>query len=884
MRADPLPTNRPYRLARWLALCLILAGTGCSQQRDAFLNRAFHRLTARDNGWFNANEKLKETVRGIEDAHLEDFDQVLPLFVYGTEAQAAAAKPDLEKCIDKCSLVIERHSMEIGGQERNKWIDDAWFVIAKSHFYMRNYHEAERGFAHITRRFKGSNREHESHVWLARTAIELGQFAKARSALDKVRETKKLPKRFDHGELSAVQAHLDLRRGKVDDAIMHLEHAVPLAARKRERVRWAFILAQLYERQGQEDKAIKQYAAVTRMNPPYEIAFHAQIFQALAFSKGNSKLLRQKLNRMLRDEKHVDHFDMVHYALADLDLKERDKRAAIENLETSARVSTTDTRQKAKSFMKLADLYFDDRVYASAQKYYDSTRTLLDEEHARYREVDMRADVLGELVEQLDIIAVEDSLQELAGLDEQELERRVRSFIRSREAEEQDKQRQEEEARARLESAPDTGKKPPTVPGTGTRGAWYFYDPQQIARGMTNFRKQWGPRKLEDDWRRKDRSGSAFSGDIDEGDVEALSDKRRGKDTGEEEWRDPAFYTKDLPRDEAALEASNARICNALYVSGMIYKEQLKDVDNAIESFEVLNGRFDDCLFTPESHYQLYRIYLEKEATGWIDLMGGSGSQTYADIILERWPGSEFARLVRDPNILQADQERRRVEEEAYKETYQAFRRNMYGQTIAVCDHVIAEEPHNHFLAKYHLLRALAIGSLRDAAGYRRALGELRDGFPGTDEAKAAEELLAQLDKGASDAGPAKPGPGLAYKPGQGRHQFALIVPNAGNDMTAIKAKLSDFNATFFRQPGIQITNNFLDQDNQVVLVSYFDSKAKAMEFYKLFKGNKDLLAGINDAGHAAFVISPDNYSQLHKSKDVEGYAAFFSTNYLGGQ
>ena len=58
-----------------------------------------------------------------------------------------------------------------------------------------------------------------------------------------------------------------------------------------------------------EDKAIAQYEKIARMNPPYGVAFHAQIFQALAFDRGNSKTLRQKLNRMLKDDKHQDHFD-----------------------------------------------------------------------------------------------------------------------------------------------------------------------------------------------------------------------------------------------------------------------------------------------------------------------------------------------------------------------------------------------------------------------------------------------------------------------------------------------------------------------------------------------------------------------------------------------
>ncbi|MCB0764315.1 MAG: tetratricopeptide repeat protein [Flavobacteriales bacterium] len=883
----PVTGYRPYRALPYLGLGLALLVTGCSQERDAFLNRTFHRLTARDNGWFNANEKLNEIVTGIEDRHVDDYDHVLPLFVYGTADEARSAIPELEKCIDKCSLVIERHSMDIEGKEKNTWIDDAYFVIAKSHFYKRNFYEAERGFTYIGRRFKGENKQLESKVWLARTAIELEQYGKAQSALDEVLDEKELPKRFDHGELSAVLAELNLKRGKVDDAIVHLERAVSLAETKRERVRWAFILAQLYAVKGHEEKAIKQYAAVVKMGPPYEMAFHAQIFQALAHNKGNSKALRQKLNRMLRDDKHVDHFDMIHYALADLDLKERKDSLAIVHLETSARVSTTDTKQKAKTFLKLADIYFDDRIYASAQKYYDSTRTILSEEHERYQEVDTRARVLGDLVEQLEIIALEDSLQALAQLDEGELEKRIRGMIRDREQAEAEKERLEQEARERLANDPDAGK-PPIATGGGGRGNWYFYDPQQIGRGLTQFRKRWGNRPLEDDWRRKDKSGSALADQVEEEGEAALAELEAEKEKGEEAWKDPAFYTKDLPRDAAALEASNARVCSALYVSGMIYKEQLKDADNAIESFEVLNGRFDECRYTPESYYQLYRIYLEKEQTTNYFPSDGRGSAYYAETILERWPDSEFARLVRDPNILQADEERRLAEEAAYKEVYERYRQYLYNSVIISCNGVIDNEPRNHFLAKYHMLRAMAIGGMRDANGFREALTAITVQFPGTDEAAAAAALLEALGGSAQNTPPplpAKPGfNSSGYKLAPGTHSFAMIIPNEGNDLNTVRETVANFNTQYLPNTRLEVTNTFLDPEHQVMLVSVFPSKEKAMEYYTLFMANSDLLVTINDQGFPAFAISTDNYTQFYRNKDVEAYTAFFTQNYLDRQ
>jgi tetratricopeptide (TPR) repeat protein len=877
---------RPYRTLFWLAL--VLGAAGCSVEKDAFLNRRFHGMNTRFNGWFHADERLTEVIRGIEDTYVDNYDEVLPLFVYGTEAQARSAVPALEICIEKASLVIERHSMDIKGDEKNAWIDDAWFVIAKSHFYKGNYYEAERGFTYISRRFKGSNRQLESQVWLARTAIQLEQYSKAQSALDKTRDEKKLPKRFDHGELSTVQAELELKRGKVDDAIVHLEHAITVTKSRRERVRRTFILGQLYERKGLQEKAIQQFAAVGKMNPPYEMAFHAQIFQATAFSRGDSKSLRQKLNRMLRDAKHVDHFDMIHYALADLDLKERNKPAAIDNLLASARLNTTDQKQLGKTFLKLADIYFDDREYALAQPYYDSTRTVLPEEHIRFREVDTRANVLGELVEQLNIIELEDSLQMLAGLDEKELEKRIRRMIRDREELEAERERLENENRE-VEAVKPTGRPAAQVPGSqATRGAWYFYDPPQVSRGVVEFRKKWGTRKLEDDWRRKDKSGSALAESIAEEGEQALADveNERGKDKekGNEPWRDQAYYTKDLPKDEAAIANSNERICNALYVSGMIFKEQLKDPDNAIESFENLHSRFDECRYTPESFYQLYRIYLEKEQTTNYFSPDGSGSQMYANIILDRYPTSEFARLVRDPNILQADDIRKAAEELAYKEVYQQFRQYSYARVISTANRVIEEEPRNYFLPKYYLLRAMAIGGMRDVSGFKAGLTVVVSTFPGTDEAKAAEELLAVLDRTNDQSSAKAPPSSSAFKQEQGQHYFAIIIPNKGNDINAIKAQLSNFNNTYFRQPGMQITNSFLDPEHQVVLMTFFDTKAKAMEFYTLFKGNMDVLAGINDQDYPAFAISPGNYSTLYKNKDVEAYGAFFAENYLGSQ
>ncbi len=862
-----------------LPVLAILLVVGCSTNKDAFLNRTFHKLVTRDNGWFNANEKLKETVAAMQKAHVDDYDQVLPIFVIGSKEEANAMTPELEICIEKCATVIDRNSMEFGGKEKNTWIDDAWFVIGKSHFYKQRYLDASRTFDYIGRRYKGQDKQMEAKLWLARTAIELEQYSKAQSTLDEIKGKKELPKNFPHDALSAVQANLDIHRGKVDDAIISLEHAVQITKTKKDRIRWSFILAQLYQMKGQEEKAIAMYNKVTRMGPPYEMGFHAQIFQALALDHGNSKAIRQKMAKMLRDEKNKDHYDMIHYAIAELDLKENQRDDAITQLKMSTLTSTLDTRQKGKSFLKLADLYFDDKKYPSAQQYYDSTSSILSEENPRFDEVVTRAEVLGDLVVQLNVIAREDSLQAFAKLDPEEREKRIKQLIRERERQEVVDKQAADDAREIVASTPLT----PNKPGAGgSGGAWYFYNPAQVARGMADFKKKWGNRPNDDDWRRADKSGTALVDVAEEEESDSLGTTTVTTEDAPE-WKSVESYLKDIPVTEAMLDSSNSKVCQALYLSGMIYKEKLKDVDNAIESFQVLNDRFDDCLYTPESYYQLYRIYLAKEKGGNFMDFGGASSKHYADIILERWPGSEFARLVRNPDQLQADEAARIAEAETYDGIYQQFKQGAYRGVIATCEGVIASEPRNHLLPKYGLLKAMAIGGLHLMGPFRDALGDVRDTYPGTDEAKAAIALLANLDKMAGASEPEKtPEPeGPSYKAGKGDHYVLIIVPDSAGPMSQVTSRISDFNKRFFRNQSIEVKTSIWTPGTQVVLIRLFQTKELAMTYYDMFKNNKGDLAGINDQGFPLFAISSDNYPSFYVAKDSTGYREFFSRTYL---
>lgn len=68
----------------------------------------------------------------------------------------------------------------------------------------------------------------------------------------------------------------------------------------------------------------------------------------------------------------------IFYALADLELQEFRKEQGINYLEKSASYPPSNKSQKGKTFMRLADVYFNDQEYVPAQKYYDSTLLAID--------------------------------------------------------------------------------------------------------------------------------------------------------------------------------------------------------------------------------------------------------------------------------------------------------------------------------------------------------------------------------------------------------------------------------------------------------------------------------------------------------------------------
>ena len=122
----------------------------------------------------------------------------------------------------------------------------------------------------------------------------------------------------------------------------------------------------------------------------------------------------------------------------------------------------------------------------------------------------MLYEVITELVKYLGEVKKQDSLQRIAKMPEGDRNELIDSIIAEIIAKEQ--LQQQNQANPYYDPLDNN-----TQTTSQQGGQWYMYSPTLVSRGQSDFKKKWGNRKLEDDWRRKNKAVLSDDGDINNG-------------------------------------------------------------------------------------------------------------------------------------------------------------------------------------------------------------------------------------------------------------------------------------------------------------------------------------------------------------------------------
>ncbi len=871
----------------WL-VAIFIVGTllnSCSTKKNTFTRRIYHNLTAHYNAYWNGNEALKAGVLELNNSAVDNYNKVLPVYNNGTKAEAQSVGPYMDRAIEKATKVIDRHSIYIKRKEHIRWIDDSYLLMGKAFFYKKEYKMAKRTFDFIVSRYKREDIIYEAMLWKARTHNQLEEFSQAESLLDMVQnkiDRKQSLAKYKK-DLALIYADFYICQENYPPALEYLLEAVRLNSKRQLEYRLNYIIAQIFQKRGNLDLASDHYRKVIKRNSPYIMAFNSKINLAKCYdaASGDSRQLVKRLTKMLRDEKNSEYYDQIYFALAEISFKENNKSEAVEYLKKSVATSVSNNHQKAVSSLKLADIYFDEPDYNLAEAYYDTAIQVLPLDFPDYDIIANKAQILSGLVENLEIVNMEDSLQKLAGMTEKERLKVIDDIIAEIKRLEQLEKQQEMEMQRGLGFLQQTNRQ--TNRNMQKGGGWYFYNPSAMSFGYTEFMKKWGKRKLEDNWRLSNKQ--MLSMDFDEegmpvGDTLLADSLRLANDPKKRNT-----YLKNIPLSDELMAISDEKIKKALFNLGVIYQEGLNDYEESIISYEDLLERYpNDSLYELKVFYQLYKLYGE--------LGDNSKSDYYKNKILSKYPDSDYAKIILDPDYYKQIQASKDLAETLYKQTYIAFQNREYATVISNSNEALNNYTDRELLAKFTYLKALSLGITNSVDTLKSSLQGLLTVYPDTEVKPLAQLILSRLTgiDTISGAGESTIAGGTTETPSNFNlysfdagaiHLYALVVNIKDVNINALKIKISDFNMKYYSLDELTITSVFLDDMHQIVTVSNFSDKERAIDYYDAINRSNYIFVKLKNTDYKDFVISVDNYPVFYKNREIEQYMSFYQENYL---
>jgi len=337
--------------------------TGCSTEKNTTTTRAYHNLISHYNIYFNGIESTKKGLKRAEDMKVDIYSQILPLFYYTDKSISQSISPDMERAAGKATKVITLHSITAKPElkkgiqtpkqkefymqkEFNKWMDENYVMLGISYVYKNEFNLAIETFKHIISDYPHTPSKYTSLIWLSRCYNEIKETKESEKILILLEADEKLPVKMKE-DFYTTYTDYYLKQKNYEKAAVMLENALDYCHSKQYKIRYTYILAQIYQESGEMGKAAENFKKVINMNPPYEMTFNAKINLACSFdaSKGEGKEIRLLLRKMLKDEKNLDFLDQIYYALGKIAFKENKTEEAIDLFKQSARKSTKNINQ-----------------------------------------------------------------------------------------------------------------------------------------------------------------------------------------------------------------------------------------------------------------------------------------------------------------------------------------------------------------------------------------------------------------------------------------------------------------------------------------------------------------------------------------------------------
>lgn len=747
----------------------------CSPRKNNAATRNYQAFITRYNIYYNGDTHYKETLKEMESAYEDDYSRLMFIHPAAAKADERAPQPNgnFDRSIEKAQKAIQIRSIKkkprkkqgkasdpkqkewLKRDEYNPFLHNAWLMMGRSQYMNGDFLGAASTFFYISKHFTWLPvTVTESKLWEARSYCALDWLFEAESILTRVK-----PEQLVNKELKMLYytAYTDfyVKSQEWAKAIDMLRRAIPLTSGSQ-KTRLNFLLGQLLQRTGDNAGAYKAYAKAGASNSAtYRTKFNARIKQSEVYTGSDIEPEVKALRRMVRYDRNKEYLDQVYYAIGNLYLSRGDTTQAIENYELAVEKSTRSGIDKAIAQITLGGLYYDRHLYAKAQPCYSEAMSQIPETWPDYRTLKRRSDVLDELAVYSQNVELQDSLLRLSAMTpEQQLDvvNKIIDELKKKEKEEADAAAREEFLAQNDQNGLQDNKTQTFTMNNGD-DSWYFYNTAAKNSGRTEFQRRWGNRKLEDDWRRRNKASFNFNDFDTPAEGEEGDENTEGKEAAtdsieenpelakrEQDPHYPEYYLKQIPKTDLEKQTSNDIIQEGLYNMGVILKDKMEDFPASEAEFEELLRRYPDNVYRLDAYYNMYLMYMRAG--------NRAKAEKYRQLILTDFPESAYGIAMKDPEYIEQLRRMQQVENQYYDQALEAYLDNSNADVHAIYNTVKRDYPLTKLMPRFMFLEALTCVSDRKPDEFNAILREMLERYPDTDLAPYASSYLKGMAQG----------------------------------------------------------------------------------------------------------------------------------------
>ncbi|GAA4309951.1 hypothetical protein GCM10023115_34970 [Pontixanthobacter gangjinensis] len=832
-----------------LFLILSVAIYSCSRKKDTFINRNYHAVTAEYNTLYNGQVAFQQGREEINQNYADNYWDILPVERLDVDDKIllpdSVRNQNFGRAEEKAVKAIQKHSMQIGGKERNPQMDEAYLLLGKARYFDQRFIPALDAFNYILYRYPASDNINHARIWREKTNIRIGNEKLAIKNLKKILDSDRIDNQ-DIADASASLAQAYINLNEIDSAVVPLQNAAQFTDINAEKGRYYFILGQLHNRLGEIASANASFDEVIELHRKspriYYVNAYVQKAQNYDLNNNDNQYLLELLTELEENRENRPYLDKIYFQLGEYYRQLDSIEQAVAYYNKSLRSPSSDIYLKSVNYQILAEMNFDEARYQEAGSYYDSTLTNMSPELLEFRTIKKRRENLEDVIKYEKIAEETDSILRLAGLSEDE---RIAFFttytdeLRTRAAEELEKG---ELPVYTANIGPQDNFPSANVPPAGDAGnAFYFYNPLRISRGAQEFLRIWGTRELKDNW----RWGSAALNQSSINAQETLMDVNLDNDPR----YDPMTYVSQIPGEQSVLDSLATQRNLAYFQLGVIYNENYQEYELAAERLEFLmENEPEERLILP-AKYNLYKIY---GAQGRLALQ-----EQMKNDILQNYPDSRYAAFIRNPGSVPIDQN---SPELVYNDLFRKYEAQQYDEVIALANENVSQLTGDPIVPKLELLKARAAGRIMGVDAYEQALSYVAVTYPQTAEGRKAQDILNNSIPELKS---------LEFRPDSLQTNFKLIYPvaNVAKEeseklKTTIEKALSelDYNK-------LKVSLDVYDVERSFIVVHGFQEKSRVLGFEELLRKNKNY-----KIDRVAFAMSAENYRIVQIKKTLRSY------------